>query len=267
MNYQKQTARAVSEALGNNMKVIYEPKGRAKEYAELACNLYVGCTHGCKYCYAPGVLRKTRFQWEHEGVAPRKDMARDLEKDLMEMCAKQDQREVLFSFVSDPFCCAEKDYRLTRRAITLCGAYNINHTVLTKGDYNLVSEYFDDMKKWGTRLGVSLCYVNDKSRYNWEPLASTVKERMQILKEAHQKGIKTWCSLEPVIYTKQALDLIDMMHPYVDFWKVGKLNHFKEIEDTIDWERFLYDVTETLEYHCCNYYIKNDLQKFGSIMK
>ena len=34
------------------MNVIYEPKGRAREYSELACNLYRGCTHGCRYCYA-----------------------------------------------------------------------------------------------------------------------------------------------------------------------------------------------------------------------
>ena len=36
------------------MNAIYEPKGAAREYAELACNLYTGCNHGCLYCYAPG---------------------------------------------------------------------------------------------------------------------------------------------------------------------------------------------------------------------
>lgn len=246
------------------MKVIYEPQGRAKEYAELACNLYIGCTHGCRYCYAPGVLRKTRFQWETEGVKPRKDMAEGLEMDVIEMWIRHDKREVLFSFVSDPFCCAEETYRLTRRAITLCGMYKINHTVLTKGDYSLVSEYFDQMKDAETRLGVSLCYTNDLTRKAWEPCASTVEDRIKILEEAHAKGIKTWVSMEPVISPKQALDLIDLIHPYVDFWKVGKLNHFKEIEESIDWERFLYDVTETLEYHCCNYYIKKDLEKYWS---
>ena len=32
------------------MKPIYKPKGAAGEYAEYACNLYDGCTHGCTYC-------------------------------------------------------------------------------------------------------------------------------------------------------------------------------------------------------------------------
>ena len=33
-------------------KPIYEPSGRAREYGELAVNIYTGCNHGCSYCYA-----------------------------------------------------------------------------------------------------------------------------------------------------------------------------------------------------------------------
>jgi DNA repair photolyase len=32
-----------------SMRIIYEPKGRALEYAPLAVNLYRGCSHGCDY--------------------------------------------------------------------------------------------------------------------------------------------------------------------------------------------------------------------------
>src|SRR3972149_6634508 len=42
------------------MGVIYEPTGKAREYAELAVNLYSGCGHSCGYCYAPACLKKTR---------------------------------------------------------------------------------------------------------------------------------------------------------------------------------------------------------------
>jgi len=36
---------------------IYEPRGRAGEYAPLAVNLYKGCGHGCVY-YLKNDLRR-----------------------------------------------------------------------------------------------------------------------------------------------------------------------------------------------------------------
>jgi DNA repair photolyase len=45
------------------MKAIYEPSGKAKEYGNLACNLYKGCGHKCSYCYAPSVLRMDRQEF------------------------------------------------------------------------------------------------------------------------------------------------------------------------------------------------------------
>ena len=35
------------------MKPIYEPRGAAKEYGDLALNIYTGCPHRCFYCFAP----------------------------------------------------------------------------------------------------------------------------------------------------------------------------------------------------------------------
>lgn len=47
------------------MSLIYEPRGRAREYAALALNTYTGCSHGCQYCFAidcaPADMRRLRF--------------------------------------------------------------------------------------------------------------------------------------------------------------------------------------------------------------
>ena len=38
-------------------KAIYQPKGKAKEYSQWACNLYKGCSGDCEYCFMKkGVL-------------------------------------------------------------------------------------------------------------------------------------------------------------------------------------------------------------------
>jgi DNA repair photolyase len=60
------------------MRVIYLPKGRALEYAPLAVNLYNGCPHGCRYCYAPAMMHTTRKAW-HVAAVPRKGILDALE--------------------------------------------------------------------------------------------------------------------------------------------------------------------------------------------
>ena len=52
------------------MNAIYEPRGAAAEYAPLACNLYRGCGHGCKYCYAPACLRMGREEFARPAPRP-----------------------------------------------------------------------------------------------------------------------------------------------------------------------------------------------------
>ena len=40
-----------------NGKAIYNPAGKAGEYAKWACNFYVGCSNMCDYCYCKkGIL-------------------------------------------------------------------------------------------------------------------------------------------------------------------------------------------------------------------
>ena len=105
--------------------------------------------------------------------------------------------------------------------------------------------------------------TDETVRRDWEPYASTVEDRLNILKTAHEEGIYTWVSLEPVIDPDQALAVIHMAHPYVDYWKVGKLNHMKKYESTVDWGKFLIDVETLLTKIGAKYYIKNDLRSFA----
>ena len=73
-------------------------------------------------------------------------------------------------------------------------------------------------------------------------------------------GIYTWVSMEPVIVPSEALRVIELAHEFVDFWKVGKLNHNRDVEKTVDWPKFRADVTVTLKKYNCQSYIKEDLR-------
>lgn len=240
------------------MNVIYEPRGRAKEYAPLACNLYMGCTHGCSYCYAPGCMRKTSRSW-HECAVPRKNVLALFEKDAKALSG--DPRRVLFCFLSDPYQPLERTEKLTHQGIRIAHKHNVKIDILTKGDTALIARDLPLMKLAGVHLGITLSFINDDSRKEWEPYASSVENRLAILKKAHNAGIYTWVSMEPVIKPDEALEVIRRAHTYVDFWKVGKLNHNKAVEATVDWRKFRKDAEMLLKSVRAEYYIKDDLRK------
>ena len=47
----------------------------------------------------------------------------------------------------------------------------------------------------------------------------------------------------------------------VDFWKVGKLNHNKAVEQSVNWSKFRDDATALLDHYGCKDYIKEDMRK------
>lgn len=61
------------------MKPIYKPKGAAREYGDLALNIYTGCPHRCFYCFAPRVLHRDKEQF-HGIVEPRKGIVEETEE-------------------------------------------------------------------------------------------------------------------------------------------------------------------------------------------
>ena len=246
------------------MRVIYEPKGRAKEYSELACNWYMGCSHGCKYCFAPGCMRKKMEDW-HSEVSIREGVIEAFTSDAERLKNARDSRPILFCFLSDPYQPIEEQKQITRQILRVVKRVGLKSKILTKGTYNLVKRDFELLKQANVELGVTVCFVDDKKRQEWEPNASSVEERFQILKEAHEAGITTWVSLEPVIDPEEALAVIRKAAPYVDSWKVGKLNHMKEVEDQVDWNKFYTDVVTLLDSLNAKYYIKEDLKKYSQI--
>lgn len=45
----------------DKLRIIYETRGKAKEYAPLGIELYADCSYGCKYCF---VLKKLNVNVE-----------------------------------------------------------------------------------------------------------------------------------------------------------------------------------------------------------
>ena len=226
------------------MSVIYEPKGAAREYSELACNLYIGCEHGCKYCYVPGIppykYKPNPRDTFHSKSEPRKDILKLVEKDASKL--KGTEKEILLCFTCDPYQVG-RDNSVTTQALEIFRFYGLNIQILTKGGKAAIMD-FPLMQSMGAKFATTLCFTDDVTRQEWEPKAASVADRIESIKYAHFMGIDTWVSIEPVIDPAQALQLIESLSNEVDFWKVGKLNH---VTNDTDWGQFYRDVTKLLE--------------------
>lgn len=236
------------------MSVIYEPKGKAREYCDLAVNLYRGCNHGCTYCYAPSVLRLSRQDFAKS--QPRKDILKSIEKEA----PGYKDKEILLCFTCDPYQGFENGKSVTREAIEILLNNKLHVNILTKAGLKSTKD-FDLLSRNGSKYGTTLTFTSEKDSLEYEPQAALPAERIEALKQAKEIGIKTWASLEPVIRPKQTLELIELTKDCVDMYKVGKWNHDQNAKE-IDWCKFAKEVIGLLKKYKKKYYVKEDLAKY-----
>lgn len=254
------------------MGLIYEPKGPAREYADLAVNLYKGCDHQCTYCYAPSFayMMKNR-EWSVEQF--KNVIIRGKEKDSPEVrktkLLNQLRREasrlqtddrILFSFTTDPYQPIEEEHHLTRQAIEILGEAGLKMTVLTKAASRAMKD-IELFKKYNVEFAQTFCFVTDSVRKVWEPNADSVVARSAALDIAIDAGLPTWLSLEPVIDPKESLEVIRIFRDKTDLIKVGPVDRRwnSELCESIDWTKFLGEALELLTGGKCDHYIKNHL--------
>lgn len=256
--------------------VIYEPRGRAGEYAPIAVNLYRGCGHGCIYCYGPDTLHIDRQEFRK--AIPREGIIEKLERDattardnlnkpkIQGMFEKLHQAtadgaggNVWLCVTSDSYQPIDDIYQLTRQAIYILHSHGFKVTILTKGGHRAERDF--DLLRAGDQFAVTLTCADETLSGKWEPLAAPPQDRIDTLREAHDRGIYTWVSMEPVLYPEQSLELIQLTHPFVDEYKLGILNYHPHAE-TINWREYALAATKLVERLGKKVYIKRDLKKY-----
>ena len=240
-------------------EIIYEPRGRAAEYSELAANLYHGCGHQCVYCYAPDATKTTRLEFANS--KPRKNIIDKLQLDAAKMSFpwNKETRPIQFSFTTDPYQPLDERIRLTRAGIEVLKHYGLRVSILTKGGLRATRDF--DLLDENDLYGVTMTLLDARESSIWEPYAAPPSERIESLRQAHEKGIPTWVSLEPVIYPEVSLEIIRQTHSFVDEYKVGTLNYHERAKQ-IDWANFARNARDLLNSLNCRYYLKADLRRW-----
>lgn len=238
----------------HKMRVIYEPAGRAREYSPLAVNLYKGCNHGCKYCFAPDCTRTDR-QMFYTSQTDRKDIIKKLALDCKDM--QGDHTPVLLCFTCDPYQKLDDKLKLTRQALQLFYEYGITFQILTKAGTKAERDF--GLYKPDDAFATTLTFMDEQKSLKYEPYAALPNDRIQAIKDAKKAGIKTWVSFEPVMNDEEVYKLLDATYEYVDLYKVGKISNFAT-DKPINWKQFGNEIINRLERYKKEYYIKRDLK-------
>jgi len=239
--------------------IIYTPKGKAREYSPYALNIYNGCNHNCKYCYVK-FLKLQRYKPNNE-IEPRKDILEKLEKQLKK---QEIAEQVLLCFLGDPYCQADIQYETTREILKLLLKYDIPTAILSKGGKRILRD-IDLFKKFKKiKVGATLTLLDEKESLEYEPNAALPRERIEVLKKLHNEGIKTWASFEPVFRPLTTYQLLELSYPFVDQYKVGKMNYYK-LDFIVDWKEFGEVIVKKLIKYKKDFYIKKDLYKYTNI--
>ncbi len=220
---------------------IYEPKGKAKEYGDLALNIYTGCPHRCYYCFAPSVLHRDKEKF-HSEVAPREGIVEATRKQLE--AEKITGKLIHLCFTCDPYPTGY-DTSVTREIIKLLKEHGNHVQILTKGNGHRDFDLLDGEDWYGITLDGS------------ESAAKAVA-MLDTLRTAALDA-NTWISLEPVLDDRRALTYISLAKDFfVNKVKIGKLNYYKS---DIDWKKFGNEAEELCQRIGIDYYIKDSLRK------
>lgn len=213
-------------------KAIYQPKGKAGENAEWACNLYVGCSNDCSYCYCKrGVLAhamggpraklKSCFHNEEDALAT-------FEKELEANLSALQKPSLFFTFSSDPMIPETRE--LNWRCIVEAVVRGVRCQVLTKN-----ADFVDD-----PMLGLDT--AKEHSRIHnyiaWgftltgadelEPGASSNRKRIEAMRRLHDMGYRTFASIEPVVSPAKAIAILRETKDCCDLYKVGLMSGVKQ---------------------------------------
>ena len=198
--------------------------------SDYVINPYVGCTHGCKYCYASFMKRFTGHKENWGDFIDIKRCNKPI--DLKKISGKN----VFLSSVTDCYNQYEKDFCITRNILEQLVDSDCNLSISTKS--KLILRDIDLLKQMKNLIVcMSINTLNEKFRSDMDN-ASTIKERIDTLKELHNNGIYTVLFMSPIFpYITEWKEIIDQTKDYVDEYWFENLNlrgsYKKEILDYI----------------------------------
>ena len=191
-------------------------KSKVSDYT---INPYIGCEHGCTYCYARFMKRFTghREKWGRF-VDVKVNAARLLKHELK----RKRSGRVWISGVCDPYQPIEKKYGLTRRCIEILSEHGWPITIQTKSP--LVQRDLELLRRFdNVEVGLTITTADEEIRRVFEPYSPAINERIETLEMLHSAGVKTYAMIAPLL--PKAEGLVTQLSNKVDYVLIDRMNY------------------------------------------
>jgi DNA repair photolyase len=192
-------------------------------------NPYLGCSHGCRYCYA-AFMRKYSHGHRNARWGTFVECKGNIVELLRtELSRKRKRGSVMLSSVCDPYQTVERRWRLTRGCLEVLREFQWEVEILTRSP--LVVRDLDILLAMPkVSVGFSIGTDSEQVRSILEPGAPPVRSRVEALKELHDAGISTWVFIAPMLPMNPKA-LYGMISPYADSVLMDALNYPGQIRE------------------------------------
>ena len=204
---------------------IIEKEIQVKDYltksnlpaSDYVINPYVGCPHGCKYCYASFMKRFTGHKEEWGTFVDIKRCDKKINTKKLE------NKTVFLSSVTDCYNKFEEKYKITRKILKELINVNCNLNISTKS--KLILRDLDLLKQMkNLTVSMSINTLDENFKEDMDN-ASSIKERLNTLRTLHEKGIYTVLFMSPIFpYITNFKDIIEISKEYIDEYWFENLN-------------------------------------------
>ena len=161
-------------------------------------NPYIGCVHGCVYCYARFMKRFTDHKEPWGTFLDPKINGPAILKNQLKKRREPLKETVFLSSVTDPYQPPEKKYQLTRKLLEVLLEYQVPISILTKSD--VIMRDMDLLRQFDNcTIGLSFCTLDDELAKRLEPRATTPERRHDALRALKEQGIYTYAFVSPYI--------------------------------------------------------------------
>ena len=189
---------------------------------------------GCRYCYVPDVLRMNPQGFD-AGAIPRPDFPRQAAQGRRPIFATANlSGQVMLSFTTDPYHTGDTTPH-PRHARNAYRRTRLRHLHVNKRRHPRVAR-FDLFRPKRDAFASTLTSLDEKVSKKWERNAALRRPHRRAAQISRGR-IFTWVSLEPTLDIDASLAIVKATHPFIDLYKVGRVNYLP-MTKTTDWQDY-----------------------------